>query len=92
MYRYTNMDNNDSHISQNGYIRVYPINISDFNMTGDDETKCGDTIKAAAANDIFKQGLVEIIESIDLADSVLNKTRRVALGLLEQVESKDNAG
>ena len=60
-------------------------------MTGTNETKCGHTIKTAAANDTFKDDLVKIIESIDLVDSELNKTRRVALGLLEQVESKENA-
>ena len=59
-------------------------------MTGINETKSGSAPKTAAANDTFKDDLVKIIESIDLVDSELNKTRRVALGLLEQVESKEN--
>lgn len=58
-------------------------------MTRIDETKCGHSIKTAAANGTFKDDLVMIIESIDLVDCELNKTRRVALGLLEQVESKE---
>ncbi len=58
-------------------------------MTGIDETKCGHSIKTAAATGTCKDDLVMIIESIDLVDCELNKTRRVALGLLEQVESKE---
>ncbi len=58
-------------------------------MTEINEPKCGHTPKIAA--DAFKGDLVRIIENIDLVDCTLNETRRVALGLLEQVESKENA-
>jgi hypothetical protein len=40
-------------------------------------------------SDKTKNDLIQIIEDIDLVDSVLTEARKVALGLLEQAERKE---
>lgn len=40
-------------------------------------------------SDKTKNDLIQIIEDIDLVDSVLTEARKVALGLLEQAEQKE---
>ncbi|MFB3765648.1 MAG: hypothetical protein ACE14P_10445 [Methanotrichaceae archaeon] len=60
-------------------------------MTRIDVTKCGDSTKIVATDNTFKEDLVKIIENIDLVNSVLNETRSLALDLLEQIESEENA-
>ncbi len=42
-------------------------------------------------SDKMKNDLIQIIEDIDLVDSVLTEARKVALGLVDQVERQKNA-
>ncbi len=42
-------------------------------------------------SDKMKNDLIQIIEDIDLVDSVLTEARKVALGLVDQVERQENA-
>jgi len=41
-------------------------------------------------NGKIKNDLINIIEDIDLVNSVLNEARKVAMNLLEQVEQQEN--
>ncbi len=38
----------------------------------------------------IKNDLINIVEDIDLVNSVLTETRKVAMGLLEQAEQQEN--
>jgi len=38
----------------------------------------------------IKNDLINIVEDIDLVNSVLTEARKVAMGLLEQVEQQEN--